>query len=214
MKPTFPISTNASPRRAFSLVEVVLAVGIFAVSIIALLGMLAPILRNVGNVVDTTEATAVVQKVNAYLQEADFTEIYTNVEGGRIGVLTVIRYRDEGDETNPLLTRVVDTTGTFDDPILSSNIGWSEGNTFKVLYKGAAFQDVNTIDGSTIQADSLPAIDQYAEAFLPLEIEIYLMPPLSVVADVDGSSALANTNPSSMELQVDEIFSYHTAIVR
>lgn len=81
-----PASFHAArPRKAFSLVEVVLAVGVLAVSVLALLGMMGPAFRQAKGVTETNAATAVIGKLNAVLQEADFADIYTIVNASRTG---------------------------------------------------------------------------------------------------------------------------------
>jgi type II secretory pathway pseudopilin PulG len=54
--------------RAFSLVEVVVAVGIFAISIVAVIGLLAPVNKNITGVRDTDDASRVVSAIQAELQ--------------------------------------------------------------------------------------------------------------------------------------------------
>jgi len=59
-----------SKRRSkgFSLVEVVVAVGIFAISIVAVIGLLGPTNKSVADVRDTDDATRVVNAIQAQLQ--------------------------------------------------------------------------------------------------------------------------------------------------
>jgi type II secretory pathway pseudopilin PulG len=65
----------------FSLVEVVVAVGIFAVSIVAVIGLLAPTSKNVAAVRDTDDASRVISALQGKLQDmaststAEFTRL-------------------------------------------------------------------------------------------------------------------------------------------
>jgi len=62
---------RSSVRRCagFSLVEVVVAVGIFAISIVAVIGLLAPTSKNVAAVRDTDDAARVISALQGKLQE-------------------------------------------------------------------------------------------------------------------------------------------------
>ncbi len=55
-------------KKAFSLVEVVVAVGIFAVSILGVIGLLAPTSKAINEVRDADDATRVVGAIQAQLQ--------------------------------------------------------------------------------------------------------------------------------------------------
>ena len=61
-----------STRRAFSLLEVVAAVAIFAVGMLAILGLFAPVTKSVANVTDSEAATRVADAVRARLQAMPF----------------------------------------------------------------------------------------------------------------------------------------------
>ncbi len=54
----------------FSLIEVVLAIGIFLVTVLALVGLLGPTLQSVDEVEKTDEIASVVNTVNAFLQSS------------------------------------------------------------------------------------------------------------------------------------------------
>jgi type II secretory pathway pseudopilin PulG len=69
-------------QRAFSLIEVVIAVGIFAVSIVAVIGLLAPANKSVSEVRDADDTTRVVNAVQSQLQSlAETTAGFTQVAG-------------------------------------------------------------------------------------------------------------------------------------
>ena len=54
----------------FSLIEVGLAIGIFLVTVLALVGLLGPTLQSVDEVEKTDEIASVVNTVNAFLQSS------------------------------------------------------------------------------------------------------------------------------------------------
>ena len=95
----------SSARRAgFSLIEVVLAIGIFLVTVLALVGLLGPTLQSVDEVEKTDEVSSIVNTLNAFLQNSPdialassrFDSIYNAVESG--GEATVYIYRWYLDE--------------------------------------------------------------------------------------------------------------------
>jgi len=59
---------SSKSRRAFSLVEVVVAVGVFALVIVAVVGLLIPITRDSALVLDTTTAVRLAETVNRELE--------------------------------------------------------------------------------------------------------------------------------------------------
>ncbi len=60
---------------AFSLVEVVVAVGVFAIAVVAVIGMLVPINQSIANVQDGDDAARVAQVIQSELQKASFANV-------------------------------------------------------------------------------------------------------------------------------------------
>ena len=78
--PVSPLSALQSPRprrapRAFSLLEVVVAVGIFAIGMVAVIGLFAPIAKSVGRIQDADAATNVAALLSVRLQGQSLTEV-------------------------------------------------------------------------------------------------------------------------------------------
>lgn len=65
-------AASARSSAAFSLIEVVVAVGIFAIAIVAVLGMLVPIRNSVSDVQDTDDAARVAGVIQAQLQDIGY----------------------------------------------------------------------------------------------------------------------------------------------
>jgi hypothetical protein len=61
--------------RAFSLIEVVLAMGIFLITVLALVGLMGPALKSVSTVKTTDEVASVVDTVNAFLNTSPYIDI-------------------------------------------------------------------------------------------------------------------------------------------
>lgn len=118
----FPVNpmrvfSTHSTKQGFSLIEVVLAIGVFLVSVLALIGLLAPMLQSVDEVEKIDEITSVVNTVNAFLQssseiafrdgttgnitQSKFDGIYRAVantaQGGGVATVFVYRYYDAND---------------------------------------------------------------------------------------------------------------------
>ena len=64
---------NVNRRLGFSLIEVVVAVGIFAVGIVGVIGLFAPTTKNVAGVADADSSTRVVTAIQSYLKEVAST---------------------------------------------------------------------------------------------------------------------------------------------
>lgn len=105
---------SKSSREGFTLIEVVLALGVFFISILALIGLLAPMLQSIDEVEKIDEITSVVNTVNAFLQSSSeisvrdtngvitktkFNAIYEAVSntGGNEATVFVYRYYDTSD---------------------------------------------------------------------------------------------------------------------
>lgn len=103
-----------SDRAAFTLIEVVLALGVFFISILALIGLLAPMLRSVDEIEKIDEISSVVNSVNAFLQSSPeiavrdtdgaitttkFNAIYEAISdtGGNEATIFVYRFYDDND---------------------------------------------------------------------------------------------------------------------
>lgn len=62
-------------RRAFSLLEVVAAVGIFAIGMVGVIGLFAPVAKSVGSLADAGAATNVASLLTARLQGQAFSDV-------------------------------------------------------------------------------------------------------------------------------------------
>lgn len=67
--------TSARVRNAFSLVEVVVAVGVFAIAIVSVIGILAGVGKSVTEVSDADKAARLIGVVQARLQSAGFDNV-------------------------------------------------------------------------------------------------------------------------------------------
>lgn len=92
----FGFAKRVASRAAFSLVEVVVAIGIFAIAVVSVIGLLGPINQSVASVKDGDDASRVVSIIQAELQRLGVTTVngylgagtplYANREGSKIGI--------------------------------------------------------------------------------------------------------------------------------
>jgi uncharacterized protein (TIGR02598 family) len=68
-----------SRPKGFTLVEVVVAVGIFALAIVGVLGLLAPTSKNINDVADSDAAARVISAIQTGLQSSGFTSVKANL---------------------------------------------------------------------------------------------------------------------------------------
>ncbi len=103
-------SSHVTSQTGFSLIEVVLAIGIFLVTVLALVGLLGPTLQSVDEVEKTDEVSSIVNTLNAFLQSSPeiapgasrFDAIYNLARsdgwGRGDGLRLIERYEDSDDD--------------------------------------------------------------------------------------------------------------------
>jgi uncharacterized protein (TIGR02598 family) len=100
--------TAQKTRRAFSLVEVVIAVGIFALAIAAIVGILAAIGKGVSDVQDSEKAARLVTVVQSRLQAVPFANI-----GGALRTSAQVETYDNSTNNDPAYNPASDNTFVF-----------------------------------------------------------------------------------------------------
>ncbi len=77
-------SSKKAASGAFSLVEVVVAVGIFALAIVGVIGLLVPTSKNITDVADADSASRVINAIQGGLQKTPFNDIIDGMDNGTI----------------------------------------------------------------------------------------------------------------------------------
>ena len=206
----------------FSLIEVVLAIGIFLVTVLALVGMLGPTLQSVDEVEKTDEIASVVNTVNAFLQSSPdivnssssvskFDAIYNAVKSNDYA--TVLVFRSYEDSVSTDIELIVGFLGETNARLLASDFA----NTAGPIYRGvlsassvtpeAELNDRNA-DGIYTLKNSLAA---YPEGYFAMEVRIFALE--SDIADARGGSVPADLNAGSLK-DLEPLFTYNTAVVR
>lgn len=85
---------------AFSLLEVIVAVGVFAVGMIAILGLFSPVARSVGNAADADAAARVADALRTRLQAMPFADVAVLLKGSS-GSQHALSEADARSDYNP-----------------------------------------------------------------------------------------------------------------
>jgi len=150
-----PAACPPHPRRlaAFSLIEVILAIGIVALAFIPLLGLLPTGLQSFRSAVDQTVASQIAQKIAGEAQQSDFENItgpgperYFDGEavelgdGGKASSLYTARMAVLEDPSQPHLKRILvqiarnpGGASTLKEEDLEGVPVWSSSNTLPVV---------------------------------------------------------------------------------
>ena len=218
----FPASARS--EFGFSLIEVVLAIGIFLVTVLALVGLLGPTLQSVDEVEKTDEIASVVNTVNAFLQsspdiavsgQSRFETIYKELrEDGKIKAF-VFRAYDSNDNVSLVVgfdkdfevgnvdkARVLATDIRTDSNVIAA------GPVYRVLLTASSVTPedhrTRTRDGNGVYYLS-KNFPQYPEGYLAMEVRIF--------AEEPGATFVYETSLQKVK-DLEPLFTYNTAIVR
>ncbi len=223
---------SARSKYGFSLIEVVLAIGIFLVTVLALVGLLGPTLQSVDEVEKTDEIASVVNTVNAFLQsspdiavgsQSKFETIYDAISNNSNNEATIFVYRYYDNKTDP------------DNETIALEVGFATGEPVNVRAKvnqpatnpanfadaaGQIYRVVLTASSVTPEVLRSPnrngegiytlsaGVANYPEGYLAMEVRIYPENP-------PGPSGNFNTATNLTALKdIEPLFTYNTAVVR
>ncbi|MEC7230230.1 MAG: hypothetical protein VXV91_03420 [Verrucomicrobiota bacterium] len=223
---------SARSKYGFSLIEVVLAIGIFLVTVLALVGLLGPTLQSVDEVEKTDEIASVVNTVNAFLQsspdiavgsQSKFETIYDAISNDSNSEATIFVYRYYDNKTDP------------DNETIALEVGFATGEPVNVRAKvnqpdtnpanfadaaGQIYRVVLTASSVTPEVLRSPnrngdgiytlsaGVANYPEGYLAMEVRIYPENP-------PGPSGNFNTATNLTALKdIEPLFTYNTAVVR
>lgn len=101
---------NHPKHKGFSLIEVIFALGIFLITILAMVGLLGPTLKSISDIEKTDETVSAVNTMNSFLQSSPyigddtvtppvskFEAIFKSVLNDNQATLFVYRYFDDSD---------------------------------------------------------------------------------------------------------------------
>ena len=238
MKPSsvIPVCLNSARRSGFSLIEVVLAIGIFLVTVLALVGLLGPTLKSVDEVEKTDEVSSVVNTINAFLQNSQdiairdldgvvetpvFEAVYdsiTSAEGDEATLFVYRYYEDAADPADPPLIRL--EVGFFQGEPVGANAIVNEPSSNPADFSEAA----GTIYRVVLSTSSVTPVDHRSSNrngngvyTLSKSYAAYpegsLAMEVRIFAEDPGPTFNATKTLSTLALE-EPIFTYNTAIVR
>ena len=191
--------------RSFSLIEVVLAVGVFAFVILALLALLGPVFKSASQTGDTNRALAVMSEVETYLRTRPFREVYGWLENDRRKVLLVYKLRSDSPDA-PVINCLVEG----DEPEAPGEIELADGVVFKIILAPSNLYQLTLEDGSF--SSSLPPYAEFEEGYLPIEVRIYGLPAPGPGADSSRFAEIYLSTEDAAVAGQDLMLVYNTAV--
>lgn len=228
-----PLTEYKLSKRGFSLIEVVLALGVFFISVLALIGLLAPMLQSVDEVEKIDEITSVVNTVNAFLQSSTkiapgaskFDAIYSSVKDGNFATLFVFRqYRDAtstevvlrvgfdvAESDVDALARITDFSNAagpiYRVVLTTSSVVPEEGQSLSAPGTTIKYRSATRDEDKKVYLLEAPLSD-YSEGYFAMEARIFAEDPPAPGVTFDKDKTLD-------ELAVIEPdFTFNTAIIR
>tara|TARA_B110000305_G_C19316398_1_gene576673 strand:+ start:310 stop:960 length:651 start_codon:yes stop_codon:yes gene_type:complete len=209
------LNTKFRSSKGFSLIEVVLAIGIFSLAVLALVGLMGPMMKSASTVQETAEASGITDRVNNFLQaqvrtsSTAFGDFYTNsVSSG--DTFYEVTFPVAGSGTATILEKQIadssggstidtDRDGTVDANLVTVVTGQSEGSLFRIT--------VNVND--SVQDTTAGGFNISNEAHMAIQV------------DIDAGPARVNLNASPWNIVKgaandpwEPVISYTTAVLR
>lgn len=215
-------------RRGFSLIEVVLAIGIFLVTVLALVGLLGPTLQAVDEVEKTDEIASVVNTVNAFLQsspdiaptgQSKFDVIYEAVRSGNHATIFVFRsFVGTGTDVELKFGFIGETGATLVDADFAN----TAGPVYRVVLTASSVTPISQLNETDGDGDGSPdrngdeiftlanPIADYPEGYFAMEVRIFALESDMVEA---RSGLPSDKTPTALK-DLEPLFTYNTAVVR
>lgn len=192
---------SSSPK-AFTLVEVVLAIGVIAIAIMALLGLIGPTLNQVRNVIDSSQAIAAMSKFNVYIDETlTFDELFGKIGGGSADYYVYDRIVTQNN-IDGIETVVTDNLGNVNADYGNRIIS---GSVYRFILSRSSMWEVTVAEGGNPE-DTVSNWDNIDEfAYFPVFVRVLLLQP-------ESGQYVASANEE--EIERDTILTYTTAKLR
>ena len=186
------MSAISIKRKGFTLVEVMIAVGILSVSLTALVALLSAVSAKVAEVRAQSKAISLVGDLEVILKSKSFDDVYSWVRNPRQPY--VIYFWDEYSQFDraddpSLVTISSETQGKRPSaPPTREDMDRSEGAVYRVLLSLSE----DALAGRHVYLDnpalefgggSLPeSVEKYGEAFLPIKVQFLIDPPDDIIS--------------------------------
>ena len=184
-------------RGAFTLVEVMLAVGVMAIAISSMIGLLSAITANINQIRQQNKAVTLVANVETILKEKNFDTVYQWVlnptEPHVIYFWDEYQNPDDPDNSS-LVTISSEQEGMMSGmPPDNEHLKRSEGEVYRVLVsvyqEGLKGEKITVGDSSEYGGGALPGDSQmYAVAYLPVKVEILADPRYDIISGMGEES--------------------------
>lgn len=220
----FPSPAVLRSRDGFSLIEVVLAIGIFLVTVLALVGLLGPTLQSVDEVEDTDEVSSVVNTVNSFLQSSldiapgasKFDAIYEAVASEDSATIFVFRrYIDDSSDVVELVVGFISEASVADEAELTTNdFDNPAGPIFRVVLTASSVTPEDWLESTSRNGDNIFTLEtadpaEYPEGYFAMEVRIFAEDPPS-----PGTTLQGLTKDTGDLADEEPVFTYNTAVVR
>lgn len=230
------VKQHFTRRLGFSLIEVVLAIGIFMVTVLALVGLLGPTLKSVDEVEQTDAIASVVNSLNAFLQQSPeiapgaskFDAIFNAVESDGHATIFVFQAYLNEDSTNTKLkigfwgedtdvaTEARIATADFESgstPLVAGpiyRVVLTPSSVLPAVYRSADRDSSTKVYTLTVDSPDPPSESNpngYPEGYFAMEVRIF--------AEEYGQDYTRNLNSNLTVLaDAEPIFTYNAAVVR
>ena len=178
-------------RKAFTLVEVMLAVGVIAISITAMIGLLASITASLTVSRHQNKAMSLISDVETTLQMKSFDTVYKWVQNPASPHIIFFwdEYQNPEDPDNSsLMTLSSEIVGHSKEPPSAVHLSKGEGDVYRIiltLYQSALKgKRLEIGSNSEYSSGGLPgSADTYALSYIPIKIDIYAEPRSNITRD-------------------------------
>lgn len=190
----------------FSLVEVVLAIGVLSLAIVALLGLFGPTMGSVKQVVDTNTATAVVSRINTHIhQEMSWGDVASAVPAG--GTIRYV-WRRQHTLDSPVEFVVSGGNSSGTDLTAPVNVGTSDTATLTAdLANGRLVGTPMAVTFERSTVNDYDYGDVANQGYIPILVSIYPIEP-NLAGTTDFNSV------TKIKQRIDPIFTYTAAKTR
>ncbi len=187
MKPETQFKKSKS---AFTLIEVMIAVGIVAVSLTALIGLLAAIVANVNQIRYQTKSLAIVSALETNLKMMPFAQVYDKMAKEMAFTIYFWDEYQNPDDLDNRTTQLVcseDANRKSGEPPSDSELKISKGEVYRVVvypYKIGLKGELVDIESEDVYDGSSPlpgSHTNYALLNLPLSVKIFVDPRDDIV---------------------------------
>jgi type II secretory pathway pseudopilin PulG len=223
---------NHRKALGFSLIEVVLAIGIFLITVLALVGLLGPTLQSVDEVEKTDEIASVVNTVNAFLQnspeiagttgDSKFDLIYNAVAKENHATVFVFREFIGDTENVRLVVGFQEAESLAGDSKLGGGaeidddrFDDSAGTIYRVILTPSSVIPTPTATPAVYRS-----VDRNSEtgtytlnAVLADYLEGYFAMEVRIFAEDPGPTFISDKDLDEFN-EVEPLFTYNTAVVR